>query len=686
MSITEAEMRRLQQEALQRTQQSTASQASAPIPAQKPSLGEAVLGGAISGLTDLGSMPMDVPSAVATMTGVAEKPTQMAETLKGEINELTGLPTKPPEEVTGDLAFQAASGFVQGAPFGAPFGPLGILAAGTAGALSNVILTRDYFDDKPLLQIGLGIVMPQGVGGKVKSLAPRQGFDPRRPVTAAEANALKIGGKEAAIRAVASEGVASTVEAMQKRSALIEKSLQADLGLLDGVKPLTPTELNTLGSRMNTKVNNLRASFSKTEDALWAKIPNDVRLPIQPIKDRLREVYNSPSMLDTQGGLKATNLFMKQFDDLVSMPPKELMDQMRKLNDVGFGKVKFEESAFYNGLVESGNTELISAIKNLDVSGQQTFFKLMALNMKEGIGDVANRADTFGIRGDVAKQIDNFKRKADAHRQALSRIENAPLYKFFGEDYPNLNASEVAKKMSESSTEELRMFSSLLRKTNPDAYTKLRRVAFEDFMAKYKIPNSESQGMVVYDFKKLGSPEALKELRGNAFLSGSGDSVQLSKTLKAISDIQSKFDPRITGFTTERTAASNAKTMEGALQILRAVYYQGAIAAQGVKNIVVGMVARNPKSLALFNNQELKLMERALKGEKLDQKDALAIADKFEMYSSLLTAAPTAVTASQVAQQEVTKTPDASIAEMKALQQRVIPQTPQAAEAMPIAP
>lgn len=686
MSLTAAEMRKLQQEALQRTQSQTGT---APPVQQRPSFGEAVLGGAISGLTDFGSMPVDVPSAVATMTGISEKPTTMAETLKGEAEKLTGIQTTVPEDTTGDIAFQAASGFVQGAPFGAPFGPGGIAVAGTLGAITNVVLTRDYFDDKPLLQLGLGVLMPQGVGGKVKSLAPRRGFDPRRPITAAEANALRVGGKSAALRSISEEGTSATVDAMQKRSALIEKSLEADLKLLDGAVPLTFDEVNSLGTKMNNKVTNLRISFSKAEDALWADIPSDINLPIQPIKNRLAEVYNSPAVLDTPNALKATNLFIKRFDNNVSMSPKKLQEEIRQINDVGFGKVKFEESAFYNELVDAGNEELINTIKKLDVSSQQSFFKIMALNMKEGIGDVAN---TEGLRGDVARKLDNFKRKADAHRQALSRIENAPLYKFFGEDYANLKVEDVAQKMAESSPEELRIFSSLLRKTQPDAYAKLRRVAFEDFMKKYKIPGSESNGVAVYDFEKLGSPEAIKELRGNAFLSGSGDSVQLSKTLKAISDIKSKYDPRITGYKTERSEASNAKALEGTFQLLRSVQYNAAIAAQGVKNIVVGLVARNPKTLTLFNKQELKLMERALKGEDIKQEDALAIADKFEMYKSLLSAAPTATTVSTVAQQEVTKEPERgrggapSAAEMRALQRSVTGTTPQAAESLPVSP
>ena len=476
---------------------------------------------------------------------------------------------------------------------------------------------------------------------------------------------------------------------MQKRSALIEKSLEADLKLLDDAVPLTFEEVNALGTKMNNKVKNLRISFSKAEDALWADIPSDINLPIQPIKNRLAEVYNSPAVLDTPNALKATNLFIKRFDNNVSMSPKKLQEEIRQINDVGFGKVKFEESAFYNELVDAGNEELINTIKKLDVSSQQSFFKIMALNMKEGIGDVAN---TEGLRGDVARKLDNFKRKSDAHRQALSRIENAPLYKFFGEDYANLKVEDVAQKMSESSPEELRIFSSLLRKTQPDAYAKLRRVAFEDFMKKYKIPGSESNGVAVYDFEKLGSPEAIKELRGNAFLSGSGDSVQLSKTLKAISDIKSKYDPRITGYKTERSEASNAKALEGTFQLLRSVQYNAAIAAQGVKNIVVGLVARNPKTLTLFNKQELKLMERALKGEDIKQEDALAIADKFEMYKSLLSAAPTATTVSTVAQQEVTKEPERgrggapSAAEMRALQRSVTGTTPQAAESLPVSP
>ena len=690
MSLTAAEMRKLQQEALQRTQQ-TMAQPTQPIQ-PKPSLGEAVLGGAISGLTDLASMPVDVPSAVATMTGISETPTQMAETLKGEAEKLTDIQTTVPDEDIGDVAFQAASGFVQGAPFGAPFGPLGVATAGTLGAISNVVLTRDYFDDKPFFQLGLGVLMPQGIGSKIQGAAPRRGFDPRRPITAAEAKALQIGdkqGKAAALKAIQEEGTSATVEAMQTRSALIEKSLAADLKLLDADVPLTPDELNSLGTKMNNKVSNLRVSFSKAEDALWSEIPSDINLPIQPIKNRLAEVYNSPAVLDTPNALKATNLFIKRFDNNVSMSPKKLQEEIRQINDVGFGKVKFEESAFYNELVEAGNTDLINTIKKLDVSGQQSFFKLMALNMKEGIGDVAN---TEGLRGDVARKLDNFKRKADAHRRVLSRIENAPLYKFFGEDYPNLKAEEVAQKMSEASPEELRMFSSLLRKTQPDAYAKLRRVAFEDFMKKYKIPGSESNGIAVYDFEKLGSPEALKELRGNSFLSGSGDSVQLSKTLKAISDIKAKYDPRITGYRTERSAASNAKVVDGALQALRSVAYRGAIAAQGIKNIVVGLIARNPKTLTLFNKQELRLMERALKGENVTQEDALAIADKFDMYKSLLSASPTVTTVSNVAQQEVTKEPEKgrggsiSAAEMRALQRSVTAQTPQSAESLPVSP
>ena len=665
------EIIRLQKEAIARTQGQQASTATPTPPPAPPTTPDRLTAGAIRGVSELLGSTMDIPTAVASMAGVG-KPTQAGETIAQGIGEAVGVDTAIPEDLEGDLVVQATSGFVQGAPFGAPFGPVGMLTAGTLGALSNVILTRDYFDDKPLQALMLGMVLPGQARSGAKARAPSAGFDPNRPLTRAEQELAQGGSKTSARVQVASESSPSwgNIEQLAARSKVVEKSLQKDLGILDG-EPLSPDQVKILGDRITNKVQSLRANFSKINDAQIAKIDDNVRLPIDSVKTRLGSLADSPGTLSDGNAIGAVKGYIKSFDNVKSVSPKTLMEEIKRLNEIGFGKVKFEESAFFAEYSRS-NPELIAKLKAMPKDTRETFFKTMAMNMNNAIGDMAN---VEGLTGKTARQILDFKRDSGARMAELKRIENAPIVKFFGDDYADLDASQLANKLTESSTEEVRTFASLIRKSNPDAYHKLRRLAFEDFMKAFKV--GEANGYPIYDFKALSDPEVVKKLRTNKFLSVGGESVELSKTIETLGNLSRKYDADVVGMPAT-TTAGNQQIVNGLLVTARAVDYKAGIFAQGLERLTRGLLMRNPKSLALFNANELKLIRKSLNGQNVTKEDAKVLADKIETISNVLTVSPQVTTATGLAGQPQPEAGGMTTEKILELQKQSAPTAPTA--------
>lgn len=638
------EILRLQQEAIQKTQGTSAPGALPTPPPAPQTTSQQVAAGVIRGGSELLGSTMDIPTSVASMMGIGQ-PTQAGETIAQGVGEAVGVDTAVPEDLEGDLVVQATSGFVQGAPFGAPFGPVGVLTAGTLGAISNVILTRDYFDDKPLQSLMLGMVLPGQARSGIKARKPSEGFDPNRPMTRAEQE-LDQGGSKTPVRVqVASETTPSwgNIEQLAARSKVVEKSLQKDLGIFD-TGTLTPDEVKNLGERINGKIKSLRTTFSKMNDAQIAKIDDNVRLPVDVVRTRLGNIADSPGTLSDGKSLGAVKGYVATFDNVKSVSPKTLMEEIKMLNEVGFGKVKFEESAFFNQY-KNQHPELIAKLRTMPKDSRETFFKTMAMNMNNAIGDMA---EVEGLTGKTARQILDFKRDAGARMTELKRIENAPIVKFFGEDYADLDAPQLARKLTESSTEEVKTFASLIRKTNPDAYHKLRRLAFEDFMKAFK--TGEADGYPIYDFKALSDPEVLKKLRTNKFLSVGGESVELSKTLETIGKMARKYDADVIGMPAT-TTSGNQQIVNGLLVTARAVDYKAGIFAQGLERLTRGLLMRNPKSLALFNGTELKMIRQALDGKNVTKADAEQLADKLETISNVLTVSPQVTTATALAGQ-----------------------------------
>ena len=665
------EILRLQKEAIQRAS-GTVPAGAAPQPApQPPTTTDRLTAGAIRGVSELLGSTMDIPTAVASMAGVGQ-PTQAGETIAKGIGEAVGVDTAVPEDLQGDLIVQATSGFVQGAPFGAPFGPAGVVVAGTLGALSNAILTRDYFDDKPLQSLMLGLVLPGQARSATKARAPSAGFDPNRPLTRAEQELAQGGSKTSARVQAASETSPSwgNIEQLAARSKVVEKSLQKDLGILDG-EPLSPDEVKNLGERINSKVKSLRANFSKINDAQISKIDDNVRLPVDTVRGRLGDLAESAGTLSDGISIGAVKEYIKTFDNIKSVSPKTLMEEIKRLNDIGFGKVKFEESAFLAQYADQ-YPDLIKKLRTMPKDTRETFFKTMALNMNNAIGDMAN---VEGLTGKTARQILDFKRDSGARMAELKRIENAPIVKFFGEDYADLDASQLANKLTEASTEEVRTFASLIRKSNPDAYHKLRRLAFEDFMKAFKI--GEADGYPMYDFKALSDPEVIKKLRTNKFLSAGGESVELSKTLETLGQLSRKYDADVIGMPAT-TTAGNQQIVNGLLVTARAVDYKAGIFAQGLERLTRGLLMRNPKSLALFNSNELRMIRQSLNGQKVTKEDAKILADKIEAISNVLTVSPQVTTATALTGQPQPEAEGMTTEKILELQKKVAPTAPTA--------
>lgn len=146
----------------------------------------------------------------------------------------------------------------------------------------------------------------------------------------------------------------------------------------------------------------------------------------------------------------------------------------------------------------------------------------------------------------------------------------------------------------------------------------------------------------MFNWEQMTDEKSLKQLKENGFLLEGGDYTAFSQTMKALGQMQRKFDPDIAGAIANTPRAAQ-QAADGVLQAARAPAYKGAIVAQGLLRIVRGMAFSNPKTLSLFNKTELQMINRVARGEQLNKKSAEQLAEKFHQLAGVMFIAPTTV-------------------------------------------
>jgi hypothetical protein len=222
----------------------------------------------------------------------------------------------------------------------------------------------------------------------------------------------------------------------------------------------------------------------------------------------------------------------------------------------------------------------------------------------------------------------------------MDRLSNEPLIKFFGDDFHTLDARQLAKILNTTDPVKVKQFSAMLRRSNPEAYEKLRETVFHSWLDDFRVRGPE--GRTMFNWEQMTDPKSLKRLKENGFLLEGGDYTALSQTMKALGQLQRRFDPDIAGAVVNTPRAAQ-QAADGALQAARAPAYKGAIVAQGLLRIIRGMAFSNPKTLSLFNNTELQMINRVARGEQLNKKAAEQLAEKFHQLAGVMFVSPTTV-------------------------------------------
>mgnify|MGYP006442151755 CR=1 FL=1 len=349
----------------------------------------------------------------------------------------------------------------------------------------------------------------------------------------------------------------------------------------------------------------------------------------------------SRGSLTEQSQRKALDLYAGMGANIKSINVKSLHEEMKRIGEVAYGQMPITETAFYRKLINSGNEDAKQLAKTLSEMPEQslrTWGKTVYKNMNTGLTEVIKEGGE-GVK--AARGLADFKSTVSNNIRILERLENEPLIKFFGDDFHTLDARQLATILNKTDPKKVKQFSAMIRKSNPEAYEKLRETVFHDWLDDFRIRGP--QGRTMFDWNSMTDAKSLQRLKQNGFLLEGGDYTALSQTMKALGEMQRKFDPDISGnVITSPRAAQQA--LDGVLQAARAPAYKGAIVAQGLIRVLRGLSLQNPKNLSLFNNTELQMMRRVINGEKLGKDNAERLASKMHQLSGVMFVTPVTVT------------------------------------------
>lgn len=682
MSVTARDllMKQLEEQVAKFQQQPTQATApSAPAP-QQPSggLGQTLQTAVQKGVAGLAGLPIDAPSMVANYLGISDTYPDATRKIEEGLSQATGIPTEFDEnDLTSDLVGNFTKGFVETAPYGGP----AAIPVGIAGGLSQVILSRDFFDDKPLAAFTVGVMLP-GAVSPFRGAKPRADFDPRRPLTEAEAQPAGTLGRDFKLAEQSRYEVtpdAGIQKQLALRSGAFEKQLMSDLGLPENTTGVLKPTFDVVSTKLREKTNSLRARLSKLNDKDMGNVPTGVKLPVDVLSRRINDLRGSKEALSSSQAQKALGEYLDEYKAYRTVDPRELHEEMKLLGEVAFGNIPFQETAFAVKYPEIAKTLSEAAEET-----RRSFAKKIYANLNDGIGDVAALE---GQSGKTAQALLTFKANAKSRIDELDRINNLPLVNFFGKDYNSLSAENITDALNKADKQSVELLGRVLKRSNPDAFQSLRQTVFDDFMR--GMVKGTDEGRPIYDFEKLSDPNVIKQLRTNPLLKAGGESVELAKTLETLAKVQRKYEPAVAGYKTE-TAGNMQNKIKGLLTTARAVSYRGAIVAQGLLTALQGTIGRNPRTLALFNKTEQRMIRDVLNGKDLTQKDAEKLAMAMDRNSRLLVTAAGLPATSQLteAQSQAEQAPPTQReAMMQQLQQAVgTGGTPESAESMPIAP
>lgn len=683
MSVTARDllMKQLEEQVAKFQQQPTAQptqQIEQPAPQPSSSLGQTIQTAVQKGAAGFAGLPIDAPSMVANYLGISDTYPDATRKIEEGLSQVTGIPTEFDEQdLTSDLVGNFTKGFVETTLYGGPaFFPVGV-----AGGISQVVLSRDFFDDKPLVAFGVGMALPSAVS-PIRGAKPRADFDPRRPLTEAEAQPAGTLGRDFKLAEQVQYEIRPDAGIQRQaalRSGAFEKQLLSDLGLPEGTTGVLQPTFDVVSTKLREKTNGLRARLSKMNDKDMGEVPTGVKLPVDVLSRRINDLRGSKEALSSAQAQKALGEYLDQYQTYRTVDPRELHEEMKLLGEVAFGNIPFQDTAFAIKYPEIAKTLSEAAEET-----RRSFAKKIYANLNEGIGDVAALE---GQSGKTAQALLKFKANAKSRIEELDRINNLPLVNFFGKDYNALSAEEISTALNKADKQSVELLGRVLKRSNPDAFQSLRQTVFDDFMR--GMVKGTDEGRPIYDFEKLSDPNVIKQLRTNSLLKAGGESVELAKTLETLAKVQRKYEPAVAGFKTE-TAGNMQNRIKGLLTTARAVSYRGAIVAQGLLTTLQGTVGRNPRTLALFNKKEQGMIRDVLNGKQLTQKDAEKLAMSMDRNSRLLVAAaglPATAQLTEAQSQAEQAPPTQREAMMQQLQQAVgTGGTPQAAESLPVSP
>lgn len=594
----------------------------------------------IQGISRLAGAPIDLPPTVASMFGADVQAPGATQQIQQGLEQAMGVNIQEDDTLHGDLITKFLTGAIETAPYAyAAAGPV-LGTAGTVGAgVINAITDQPFFDDRPLEQFAIEFG-PALLSPAILARAPRKGFDPQRPLTEGEAGTSPITAQDELLSIETAAGTSpKNIRTEQKRSDVFETTLADDLNILTDIEMTSVQAAREVGERLVRRQAALRRKLSSQADKIMADIP-DVNINFKPIHTSILN-KNTRGSLTEQSQRQALDLYAGMGANIKSINVKSLHEEMKRVGEVAYGNMPITETAFYRKLLNSGNEDAKQLAKILSEMPEQTlrtWGKTVYKNMNTGLTQVIKEGGE-GVR--AARGLADFKKSVSNNIRLLERLENEPLIKFFGDDFHTLDARQLSDVLNKTDPKKVKQFSAMLRKSNPEAYEKLRETVYHAWLDDFRIRGP--QGRTMFDWNAMTDAKSLQRLKENGFLLEGGDYTALSQTMKALGKMQRKFDPDISGnVVTSPKAAQQA--LDGILQAARAPAYKGAIVAQGLIRIMRGLSLQNPKNLSLFNNAELQMMTRVINGEKLGKESAERLASKMHKLAGVMFVTPVTVT------------------------------------------
>lgn len=452
-----------------------------------------------------------------------------------------------------------SEGATMGAAIGSAGGPMGIAGgAGVGGLFGLGAQAVEDLTGSEIAGAGVEFLAPQGLPKAVMTLTgdgfkivdagvvPDQSQRVVDQLAQEGITNVTRGQASGSLEAKLAEQVLKSEQPAKAGASLVEGTIAQAQQVLDrilvksGVGDRLQVNPKVIGEKAGkawqTFIDSSVDSFHKNMEAVYGAIPNTT-INTMPLFTEVNDL-----MAAFKGNKQATEALSKVFDQLVVFNDKGVVEGLKPIKTEEFWQIKRSiADGLYKGSLKDNPFFAMDAGEAQKIKKRilQSIYDTVDLNIAEG--SVA------------ARELKNANEAYKSGIDKLNSLRLRPINQILGQDASELlkaeQWTELAGELKNISPEDARLFSNLMKDTDPDAYAMLQRSALDDALSPFFKETTLEGGETVrhLDLDNITPAQLRKALSESPLFRGTNEFKRINRLLTKLQPVFKGADQNLMG-------------------------------------------------------------------------------------------------------------------------------------------